>query len=207
MPPASCPSCGREFESAGPAAPCAACGGGVNRPRLAVPEVNRPRIAGSVPRSSSGPAWIIVGVSALIGLGILYGAFLFIGQRGFAGVAFKEACRQNLEGLFEGVGDYESEVGKLSERTGSGFWIEIAGHREMRELLTCPAALFENLKENVPYRGPAVSWDQVAEDGIVACDRVRSHKDGLNVLLKDGRILFAPKGSELHRRALQETLE
>ena len=179
----------------------------MNRPRLAAPEVNRPRIAGSVPRTSSAPAWIIVGVSAVIGLGILYGAYLFIGQRGFAGEAFKEACRQNLEALFEGVGDYESEVGKLPDRTGSGFWIAIARQGNAEDLLMCPAALLDNFQENVPYRGPAVPWDQVPQDGIVACDRFRSHKDGLNVLFKDGRILFAAKGSELQIRALHETRE
>lgn len=207
MPPTACPSCGREPGSAGPAAACPACGEGVNRPRLAVPEVNRPRIAGSVPRTSSAPAWILAGVAGILVLGLLYGVYMFVGQRGFAGEAYKEVCRENLKELFEGVGNYESEVGQIPERTGSGFWIEIARHAESPELLMCPAAMFGDFEENVPYRGPAVPWSQVARDGIVACDRARSHKDGLTVLLKDGRILFAPNGSDLHRRALHETRE
>jgi hypothetical protein len=57
------------------------------------------------------------------------------------------------------------------------------------------------------YRGPNVAWRDLTPDGIAACDEAEAHRDGAHVLFRDGRIEFAPKGSELYSRAMRQTQE
>lgn len=151
---------------------------------------------------------IVLGSLLLIALicgGGMY--FAISGQKGFMGVAFKEGCRQNLSRLHGAVSGYLHRKGGPPDATGSAFWKIVAAEAGAGQALVCPAAIVSNMGSDpdLPYRGPKGPWEAIPPDGIIACDREKSHKDGLTVLFKDGRIEFAPKDGDLYRRALAET--
>ena len=204
-----CPACGRKYEAIGPADPCPACAPSganvVNRPRIDFPQLNQPRPSGSA--RSFPVLWII-----LIAVGVLAMAGVWLGvqvvrQEGFAGETLKRMCRDNLMRLYQGLKIYERETGSPPAATGSAFWEAVAERQGLKDELECAAAAVEDEEIDVPYRGPSAAWKDLAPEAIIACDREKSHKDGLFVMFKDGRIEFAPKGSELRRRALADTEE
>jgi hypothetical protein len=222
----ACPACGCVYELMSDAGLCPGCSAPpppapppesesrgappAEASAKAGPMINRPRIAGFEPAPRRSPGGC--GIAVAVGLAVL-AAFSFmvvqiIRQKGFMGEVVKESCRDNLKKLYNGLKHYEKEVGSLPDDTGSAFWQVVAEREGLTEELECAAAVFEDFDtDEVPYRGPSAPWKDIAPDGVIACDREKSHKDGIFVLFKDGRIEFAPKGGLLYRRALEETDE
>ncbi len=162
------------------------------------------------PPATKGGRVVAIVLGSLLLLAAICGGgmyFAISGQKGFMGVALKEACRQNLSRLHGAVSGYLGRKGGPPDATGSAFWRIVAADSGANDALLCPAAIFSNLGSdpNIPFRGPKGPWGEIPADGIIACDVEKSHKDGLTVLFKDGRIEFAPKDGDLFRRALAET--
>lgn len=200
-----CPFCAEVIKKG--ARICRFCKTDLERP----PEPSRPRLpSAAAPRkSSSAPIWILLGVFLFIGV-VCVGGFVFVlvNQRGVFGQAMEQTCRQQLATLYSALRAYEKDEGGAPRETGSAFWAAIAETQDVEEALDCPSAVMSDMsRDSWPYRGPAVPWDRVPEDGIIACDRVKSHLKGVNVLFKNGRVEFAPKDGELYRRALRETAD
>jgi hypothetical protein len=149
------------------------------------------------PGGSGAAVWILAGVFGLIALICMGGALVFSGSlKSKAEERRVTSCRAAMDRLRNAVQDRQSTPGRMdtdvATLTGEAFLEKVLGF-----LPRCDAGIF---------RGPTTPWSRIASDGVVACDHEHGHRDGVHVLLKSGRVEFAPRDSLLHQRAMRETV-
>jgi len=115
-----------------------------------------------------------------------------------------EACRQNLRSLHSLLALSAGDGKGLPKETGAKFWSAIVKTDAGSALAGCPSWIQLGTGG---YRGPSRPFVELPPEGILACDPVGPHPDGLNLLLKNGEVRFAPRGSPDYDRALRETRE
>jgi DNA-directed RNA polymerase subunit RPC12/RpoP len=178
-----CSFCGAKFEAAAPA-----------------PELRREEAAPGERRRGLLLAGLFVGALACAG-----GALAFFMGGESVSAPTDELCRGNLRSLYDALRRYEQRPEGLPKSVGKEFWIEIAGKESVPTAVECPAVDRKGAGRTSDFRGPARPWAQLPPGAVVAADLPDNHRDGMNVLLKNGEIEFAPVGSPLHQRALEET--
>lgn len=115
-----------------------------------------------------------------------------------------DACRSQLEGLRAFLQVAVDAKQALPSSTGSKFWNELFQADAGASLAGCPTSTSSSAPR---YRGPARPYASLPPEAIVACDPPGAHRQGVNVLLKDGSVVFFPAGSPDHERAFRETAE
>lgn len=186
-----CPKCQAKVPAAAKA--CGFCGHALSANRAKVPAEAEAGKAPSRIRVLLLLAW--AAVAAIAGLS-------FLGGSDAALVPPEQVCRGHLELLHAAVLRYISAREIAPNAKGTAFWQVVAEAESEGSALCCPLA-----SSKLVYRGPTGRWESIAETGVVACDREGVHPEGITVLLKNGQVEFAPKGSDLHQRALRETAE
>ena len=149
------------------------------------------------PGGSSATVWILAGVFGLIAIVCMGGALVFSGSmKTKAEERRVTTCRSTMDRLRTAVIDRQPSPGRIDQNVAT-----LTGDAFLRKVLgvapRCDAGYF---------RGPAVPWDRIPSDGVVACDHETGHAEGVHVLLKSGRVAFAPRDSLLHLRAIRETV-
>jgi len=104
-------------------------------------------------------------------------------------------------------------LGRLESRKppprefGSAFWTTLVAQEHRTDRVACAEA--ERVLRFGPaaYRGPRKPLAEIPPGGVIACDREGVHPDGIRVLLKDGSLSLAKRGTDEYARALQETIE
>jgi len=187
-----CPKCQAKIPAG--AKECGFCGHDLSATTPTVSAAAGPRIAPSRIRVLLLLAWTVT--AAIAGLSFLGG-----GSDGGL-VPPEQVCRGHLELLHAAILRYVSAHGTAPNAKGTAFWQVIAEAEGEGSALSCPLAGAKPV-----YRGPAGRWEVIPETGVVACDREGVHPEGMTVLLKNGQVEFAPRGSDLHQRALRETAE
>ena len=171
---------------------CGFCYQTVGRPEAAA--AAKPR------RTKRGVLAVALGAWAV---GVLVIGLLFLVEAEAEGVPPATVCHGHLELLHAAALRCETPEGGLPKSKGGAFWKDVGAREGEESALACPLGA----AAHPVYRGPAGAWEKIADDGIVACDSEGNHTDGITVLFKNGRIEFAPSGSDLYKRALQETSE
>ncbi len=138
-------------------------------------------------------AWTAIAVTA---------GLSFLGGSDASLVPPEKVCRGHLELLHAAFLRYSRTHETAPNAKGTAFWQVIAEMESEGSALSCPLA-----SSSPVYRGPARPWAVIPDTGVVACDHPGIHPEGITVLLKDGSVEFASKGSDLFRRALRETME
>jgi hypothetical protein len=115
-----------------------------------------------------------------------------------------DACRGQLAGLQAFLQIAVDSKQPLPASTGSKFWSDLVQADAGGFLASCPTSASSASSR---YRGPARPYASLPPEGIVACDPPSAHRQGVNVLLKNGSVVFFPSGSPDHERAFRETAE
>jgi hypothetical protein len=118
----------------------------------------------------------------------------------------ENTCVQNLKNFKVWMDIYAQHhpQHQLPAATGSAFFPafkEYIGKEYTDEFLTCPFG--------GKYRGPArdINAKDYQPTDAVCCDAPSSHSKGINVLYRDGRVVFVPKDTVDYKKALEQTKE
>lgn len=121
--------------------------------------------------------------------------------------ATRTECAERLSALITAM--YDASVkGALPEDAGGKAWVLKVRVKDLG-LFACPTAEPPG-EGKTSYRGynPKLGpLNAAPPDTIVMCDDPANHPDGVNVVLKDGSVRWAAKGSALYTRALGQTTE
>lgn len=225
----SCPTCHKTVETdqslAGKSSVCRSCGAFVTVPfitpsswsvELRCPKCTARMAAGAeacgfcghsvappAPAPVRDPRRIRVAFLLAWSVAALIVGLSFLGTPAAAPlVAPEQVCRGNLELLHAAVVRFSRMREEPPKTKGTAFWQVIAEAESEGAALACPLDAARNV-----YRGPAGPWAKIPDTGVIACDAEGVHPDGIRVLLKNGQIESAAKGSDLYLRALRETAE
>ena len=118
----------------------------------------------------------------------------------------KRLCRDNLLIFYQAVKLAEERPGGVPNAVGLGFLIAVAQRERVNHALMCPSVNRGSTLRAVDYRGPAKPWTDLLPEDPVLVDLEGNHR-GVMVLMKNGQIEYASRGSALYRRALEGTKE
>ncbi len=162
-------------------------------PRFGVPPILPPTDA---PTRGSGVLWLVFGGFTLLAVLCLGGAFYIThSMKDSMEAKHVEECRRTMNMML-----FKLQEARRLPRTerlldgesGQALLEALGGSRSCRLGV---------------YRGSAIPWELIPEEGVVACDAAPGHRSGILVLIKAGRVEFAPSDSPLYRRAMTETVD
>ena len=142
--------------------------------------------------------------SSTVGAGVYY----FTGRNegpDLSSMSPEESCGRNMILMHFAMQEYAAAMSAPPSVTGSQFWVTILQRDGRTGMLKCPAGSGKTRPSH--YRGPAKTFKDLPNEGILATTFADDHAGGLNILLKNGTYLFAPVGSDLFKKALAETQE
>jgi len=116
-----------------------------------------------------------------------------------------ERCLRHMILLHFAMEEYAAAKSGPPHGVGSEFWSTILQRDGRTGMLQCPAGC--GRKRPSHFRGPAKPIHELQITGVLATTYPDDHEGGINVLLKNGTVLFVPATNEYYRKALAESRE
>lgn len=204
----SCGFCGNPFDGPSPTSTPATSGATAASPKI----TRRIKIETEASSGSSDDVGsakrklILLGLLGVLGA-VAVGMYFFSGDSGPDNSALlpDDLCRRNLIGMHFAMQEYQTAKGEIPASTGSQFWVQILSRDGRTGMLKCPAGSGKPRPSH--YRGPAKTFKELGDTGILATTFPDDHAGGINILLKNGTVLFAPADSETFKKAMAESKE